>query len=512
MPLISGGAISALAISAAPDEPTVVPVVATGATDGALVVVDLYFYNPAAAEATLRIVNMSFFGGVDKTLLTPFTIGSGVEIGQPAQAFRTTPNAGRLQYVLTEENLPYLDYSLLGRKIEIYVGNFNYNTNTNDELVSWDDPFVDNTLVLAFKGIVSELSCDFIQGVVTVDFTDNRKLLDIPVIGDLYTAPDNLKGDTKPKLWGIGYSIAPVLEDPANLVYRVSTSGVNTVDEVRVGGIIWEEVFGTPSPGEWLRSDNVITLGGVPGSEVRVDARSEFYDEYLAGNLVAEIIQEVEVEPGLVVDFNVEAYYRIGYYVNSAVNKQDALDDIMHGIGGWWGLSPDGKLVIGLVKVPSGPTTIIYNEQNIAAFELVRVLSPIWRLAVQWRRNWQPGTAFYDGVASADKEVYEHPGAVTDQLSDDSIKTLYPDAVDAQTIPSIIISETHAETMRDNLWDIWSVVRRVWQIRVVPSVPVPSLMDVVEVDYPIFGSPRLFRVVGVIRSYGGGLNTITLWG
>lgn len=517
MPLLCEGTISELAIS---DLLLLgeTPVVATGSTLGDLVVVDILFQNPA--NDLLRLCNIGIFGystpheGVEKTLIVPFEISTGVDIEQYGQPARSTPNVGRLQFALTDTNQRYVHLGVLGGPITIYTGTYAFNHNSADELISWDDPFADDTLTTVFRGVVTGISCDVIRGIVTIDFSDFRFRLNEPYHTSLYDStpptPEGVKGRNRPFLRGHGISLEPVLYDPVNLIYNVSAGILDDVLQVRVGGITWNHVVSSPSPGEWSFSGGSVILGGDPGGgEIRVNAKSENCLNYIFGNLMAYVALPFTFDSSELTALNSEFPYQLGHYMVDPVNILDVLDDIAYGVGGWWAMSPNGNMVAGLIKAPTGTPVTTYAEVDLFQLELLRRISPVRSLQVEYQRNWQPGTVFYDGVDLAKKEEYKRPGILTDAVDSPAAPFEF-DTIDIQAMRSVITSSPGAIAMRDRLWEAWGVAREVWQIKITGDVP--SLMEVVELDHPIFDAPKLFRVTGVTRSYGGGLNTLTLWG
>jgi hypothetical protein len=115
--------------------------------------------------------------------------------------------------------------------------------------------FVDD-LDLVYTGHITNFGFDLTASggaVASINTTDASSDLDKSLVDDFYPADFvivSLRGKPRPQLWGRAYSIAPVIEDEADLIYRVARNALDDVLEVRVGGVPWRRRTGPGRRGE----------------------------------------------------------------------------------------------------------------------------------------------------------------------------------------------------------------------------------------------------------------------
>lgn len=494
----------------------------------------------SGSDVTLRLCNRgplfkSVAGALvqyDPRLLTPILLGNRISfpsVGIGTNSFslptRITPNGGTISFRLDVGTWITADYIWMGRVFRVYTG------------VSAAGRVEDLTLV--YTGIIAGLTADGDAMTATVRTTDASSLLDKVLVADLYNKDfsSSLKGRPKPQVWGRVFNIQPVLEQnkendfSANYAVSKNSPLLEAVTEVRVGGIPWDPVASDPGGGQWapwFDGANLIgfTLGGATdGGDVRCDARATGWDTLTTPDLITLIVNG----GGQSVDLDAMAEFRymnggdfVGYHTSTApISRLQALDDIATSNNSWWGVGLEGKFIAGGHDNPGtgnygfGAFSSI-GEVEIASIALAEVIPPAWRIRVEWERNWQPESQFFGAVTAEEQRRLSSSGTELEILQDDLVLAKNPLAVDVPTIGGLYWRVAGAYEVRTRLIRAWGVdatrMRRIYDVTAWVRPEEVTLYMTLTVDHPMVPSGRLFRVISVVRSIGGGPQQLQIWG
>lgn len=484
-------------------------------------------------------------------LLVPLNFGTTISAEQYGAAVRGAPSGGDISYDLNANQWTPLAYHYLGREVRVSAGEtaLGYAATisvaattagppviTSDDTVSISEG---ETIVMTVTGDVStgsnaELSPGQAQplervftgrvtdlkhtmtGVVRVSLstTDAGIDLDNPIVGDQYddTALEPLRGKPKPELRGTCKNVQPALIDDANQIYQVSRLALVSVEKVRVGGVEWQaSATGIAAAGQYTASlaAGTIALGSTTlGQEVRVDATGA---AITTAGLMTAIVTEAggSVDTDAMAQLDLDAPYLISWYTGTEpVNRLDALDQVMSGVGGFWFFNSVGECVAGVLAAPDDVAELTITPITIAGMASVGVLPPAWRIRIEYARNWQPVSNFLEGVTDAEREAMSSGGIIAAPFEDENIKTVEPRAVDVPLIRSLVLNEIDAIAIRDRLIAAWSVSRRLYDVSANDAVP--TLYGTVGIEMQMVDGN--FRVHSVLRSLGGGPMQLRLWG
>ena len=492
-------------------------------------VVELDLWDGSAIQ-TLRLCDVGSVLGVaaDPRLSVPLTIGSRIVTGDFGGALRTSgSNGGSLEFDLRDSRVGFqsapnpiwawLDYHWEGRTFRIYTG---------DRAARWVD------YTLSYTGRIDDLTHDTLKA--SVKLTSTSIDLDDVLVSDLYpqddSVPETIQGRPKPEVRGAVDNWAPILltdtDAGAPLTYQVSRLPLDDVTELRVGGIPWDRVALDPVAGQWSAdlAAGTVTLGGITGGlDVRVDARGVGWETMTTARLMTDFITEAggTVDADAIAALEEAAPYLIGWATGTEeINRQNAFDEIMGGVLGWWGDGVGGSIAAGVHEAPpvlDDPATIdnpdiipdvSLTAVNVDGIQLSALLPPAWRIRVEHTRNWSPLSSFADAVRETDKQRWEDPGIVAAAHEDETVKTAEPRAVDMPLIRSLVRSEADALAIRDRDASLFGTARRLYEAKAL--VDAPDLYSTAGVEYMrVSGS---FRVIGVARSFGAGPTTLQLWG
>ena len=103
------------------------------------------------------------------------------------------------------------------------------------------------------------------------------------------------------------------------------------------------------------------------------------------------------------------------------------------------------------------------------------------------------------------------PDTATTNRQDTDIRDLDPSALEGGTIATAIVGSTDATTVRDRLWDLFSVERQIATVTVKAQPLQVRLHQQVRLKRDRFGIDANFRVVGFSEDYGKSQVTMELF-
>ena len=488
-------------------DPAVLPIIAidVDAYDGQTTRTIRYCASSVPLVGTVGTVRAQYLPG----LVTPLKLGSSISAEQYGSPVRGAPAGGGISYDLREEEWAELAWHYQGREFRAYLG---------DTATGYP------SLGLVYKGRVADLTFP-VAGVIRaqLSITDASADLDNPIVDAVYpdTALEPIRGLPLPELiGGPCLSHEPVLIDDPSGVYQITRPIADfplvAVDNLRVGGVPWQQTTGTPFPGQYSvdLAAGTVTLGSTTlGMDVRVDAHTA---PITTAGLLRFLVERAggTVDDASMTALDLAAPYEIGWCTStSPVNLLSALDEIVAGIGGYWLFGPAGTFVAGVQETPTVlASTRTLTDREIAAMAESGMLPPAWRIRIEYSRIWAPQSTFGTAVTDAEKQRWSEGGTTAAAYENEDIKTAEPRAVDVPLIRSLVTNEADALDIRDRLSSAWNVPRRVYDLNVWfdNASPAPSLYETVDVDFQLVRGA--FRVHSVIRSLGGEPSQIRLWG
>jgi hypothetical protein len=477
---------------------------------------------PTTIDVALQLCNagplIRDFSGLklqyEPRLVTPILLGTRISAELYGRPAAPQPNAGTIEIML-DRNWPWFQfqYHWLYRTFRVYEG------------ISAEGDYAD--LALVYTGRISGIQYDNQKATLTT--TDASADLDKPLVTALYDAtfPVAIQGKPLPQLWGTGYSIEPRLINEANLIYQVSRRPLDSVIELRVGGVPWRQVAAPPAQGEYSvdLANGTVTLGSVTlGGDVRCDAK----DAAWATCDTAALITAIALQGGAAVDngstastmdqLSADFPALVGYYANEAINILDALDDIVAGNLCYWATNAAGEIIAGFLLGPEGSAAdFALTDVQIVSAQLAQSLPPAWRVRTEYARNWSPSSNFFGAVTEADQARWRSTGLTTQPpttsggFDPDQIRLLDPKAEDI-LLKSVVVSQADAETLRDHLALSLTgeIARGIYDVTAwLPAADVALYRNVL-LSYHLL--QKQCRVHGALRSIGGGPAQFQLWG
>lgn len=471
-----------------------------------IVALEIYFWDGAQTQ-TLRLSNVGQVSSLasrseayqyEPGLYVPLLLGPQISAENYGQADRGQIQGNAISFAVSPGVWPYLAYNWVGRPFRAYTGTKN------------------RALTQVFSGRIGGLTFDTGSPKGSFTATDASIALDGPLVSDLYdtTALPAIQGRPKPRLWGQGYSLQPVLEDENSQIYRISTAALDDILDVRVGGVSWDRVSGKPEQGQWSAdlANGRFQLGSPTLSlDVRCDARAVGWQSLTTAALMQQIIESAgfSVDAATMAQFAVDAPHLVGFYATDAINRLDALDQISAGIGGWWSFGPLGTLIAGVIAAPASTPDLSLSEVDVLSLQLTQMLPPAWRVRVEWQRNWQPASNFAQALSEAEQQAQSAPGIALTAYENDTLKANEPLALDVPLINSLVVTEADAQAIGTRLATAWSVMRRLFTVSTTDETT-PSLYGTVGVSFEMVDGN--FRVHAPLKGLGGRPSQLVVWG
>lgn len=227
-----------------------------------------------------------------------------------------------------------------------------------------------------------------------------------------------LAGRVRRKVFGVRRRLEGALVDPQNLVWEVTAGEAERILPV-IGGITAEpfgsglvydgdmdDVYGwTPVADHYVtdRRRGLVRMYSVPDKALAFDVWGAGVQRPREGDLLStvdHVVRELCAEAGVVASGSIDDLARVAPYSLGVVTSADGetlLEDLLHEVAaslfGWWGLDPDGRVVLGLVDIVDGLTTvtggggspIVLTSDDVASVRRVAETTAPPGVEVSWR-------------------------------------------------------------------------------------------------------------------------------
>lgn len=414
-------------------------------------------------------------------------------------------------------------YSFAGREIEVLCGG---------------DGFTFADFGTIFKGTCSSVS--FSDTEVSIQLRDFQELLNVPISRNYYGGTggwdggDDLKGKPKPLVYGYCQNIQAFIVDAQNLRYQIHDG---PVDEINVfdSGVqltyysnyltVADLDAATIPAGNFASSveNGIFKLGSSPAGEVTVDVRGDNTgNDYVesAPQVLERILTTrfgytlADYSSDSILSLHNANPDSIGYFVSDTVTASEALDSIINSIGAYYFFDREGILSVGRIEVPEVTSVYTFDETQIQIFEKEAVQTPVWRLSLDYAKNWtvMTGTSVAGAVPPAKVSFLSQEFRNVFQY-DVNILTKHILATDA-VYESLLTDIAPAQNECNRQFNLYSVQREMYKITVATQPLSLNLGQTVTLKYPRYGlsSGKNFVIIGMTEDSSLDLITLELWG
>lgn len=360
----------------------------------------------------------------------------------------------------------------------------------------------------------------------------------------------DLKGRSKPRLYGECEALPVPLVNTSKLAYQISDMRVQaiTVQAIDDQGVAitagtthaslsalmaatvtagqYDAYLGSTSDGAYVR------LGSAPNGIVTADATEGTND---AARTVAQIVRRILTGPGGLTDsdLDLDSFTALDT-ANSAVvglwtgtddmTVGDALDTLCASVGAFWTVDADGKFAVGRLDAPAPLESVAtLTDEDILqdGFELVVPSDtergiPTYRVIVEYGRIHH---VFSDAdmagsVSQADRARLKQEYRRTDPDDDAAVLLKHPLSKEL-VITTQLRTLAAAETERDRLAGLYGVEREIAVVPVSADTGAGiGINETVTLESARFGwaSGKDFRLIGRIHEYARARVTLIFWG
>ena len=222
-------------------------------------------------------------------------------------------------------------------------------------------------------------------------------------------------------------------------------------------------------------------------------------------------------------DLNAE----VALYATASMTVADALDKLATAAVGFYAFDEAGAIYAGVVKDPSGLTSVLdltQDQVEIKSLRVVRDIPAFSGVKLKLERNWTQQTSFAGAVTDASRAKWtgDHYSIATQNAANSS---KYPIAVQWESAdddvlaydqyPSDSSDPWHASydsDVKDTLCDLFGVHRRVYSFDTRWALYTLRLGDAINLTHPAFGfaGGANALVVGLVRNFSTGVTTLEI--
>jgi len=338
------------------------------------------------------------------------------------------------------------------------------------------------------------------KGVVTSLEVSGNDAFNLPITGSLQrlngALNDQVDADdqTLPLALGEVSNVEPVLIDPANLVYQVSTRPIGGIIEVRDRGL--------PVNFSQNLKNATFQLGAMPFGQVTCSVFGdagvsgvEHTDEI--GPLIRRLATEFgpdplspdEIDYDSFTSFEAANTQCVGVYVDERENLLNVLSLLARSVGSAVATSADGRLRIHQLREPSaGASVMTVSPYNMAqdSFRVRSKLDILTTFKMGYNRNYSPSAELSAGVP------VEHQRLLTEEwryvtASDPALVEKYKHTKEpeAELTALQVLAESQAECSR--WWSLFSQQRYIYTFTGFAECLQLQLGQDITVEYPRYG-------------------------
>ncbi len=440
-------------------------------------------------------------------------------------------------------------------------------------LLIGDDSGIYSAFSTWLKGKIEQPVFDF--DTIVFRLRDRTTELDVQVQSSVFAGtnsgstgieglPADIKGRTKPRIFGICYNIAPVLLNSASLIFGVNfdaagaTAAVNSFDAIYEGGNLLTLDTGVGTGGDTAnlaalqaavitagkyatcKAAGLFRLGSSPSLLITADVTE---NGTAANNHAPTLIKRLLLDAGVasgdisssdVTTLESAAGYNAGVYILDQSNYRNSLDILAGSIGAWYAPDKTGVYRIKQILNPGAGSSVFTfkryaigvaakaDESDIVAIERIASRDPgrgvpCYQVTLNYKKNW---TVMQGGdIAGAVTDAYtqflqlEYRSVVS---TDGTISNQF-DLAPQLTFYTVLTSSADAAAEVARRLAIYKVLRDTLLVTttfdaiLIDAIDLGSIVTV-ELDRFGYDAGKKFLIIGMDYNAAQNTVTLTLWG
>jgi len=409
------------------------------------------------------------------------------------------------------------DYAFDGRRVEVRVGRLGqaYATWSVALVGTLETPETDGTTIrLVLRDRLSDLET---WERPTYAGTNSAGL-------GLEGNANDLKGQTKPRVYGAVQNIAPRAVNDARWIYQVSDQLARVDAVYDNGGAVTRgadyaslaEIQTTaPAPGTFRAFQGYYRMGTKATGTMTADVTT-------TQQTVTTLLRQIALDAGIAAgDISADVAGDdsvVGIYAPNDATPRDLMDQLATSVGAWYGFDRLGRLRMGRLSVPVGPPARVWQGYSVMDLTLRRMLPPAKRVAVRYAHNWTPQQQVVGSLDGTPRqawlrEAYRTEADIRSSAVITALLNAWPNAAELQ-VDTELRDQAPATALAARLVALHGVPRLEFAL----NLPLDDLGDVdlgsvVAVDTPRYGmAGRLFVVIGMDTGQDGRSASVVMWG
>jgi hypothetical protein len=347
---------------------------------------------------------------------------------------------------------------------------------------------------------------------------------------------DDIKGQSKPRIFGRIALMPPVLVNTSKLIYQINAGAVDAIVNVFDAGAYLarstdytsqsDMETNQPSPGSFRSwpAGGCFRLGSTPFGQLSVCVAEKWdYTQISAG----AIIQRILMEKGftsldwLAADFtilNTKTVGALGISINAEESTASVLDRICATIGAWWGFDALGRFRIARLDAPSGTPAVTITDNEILELERQPVTTPVpWQVTQTADINLLPqDKKSMAGVVPDFRAAWFAEASRDQKASNSGVATSRALAVD-QSSEGLFASISQAQAEVNRRLSVFSARRDAVTLTLADPAGDYAYLDLggtinLVTNRLGYGSGRLMVITGLQADYRLNRLDLALWG
>lgn len=338
----------------------------------------------------------------------------------------------------------WLGYAWDGRQIILKIGD-----------PAWDyDQFI-----IVLTGVIHGLEV-INDTTLRLVFRDRMAELDIP------TQPNDFssgfaENEPIPMAYGELKNITPVLIDDVLKKFKIHDGQIDGISTVYENGSSVGFAPDLPN-GEF-------TLDADPAGKITCDCTGAkpggtYYTK--AGDIIKDLVTRVgpwidpdDLETASFTALNTDAPQPLGVYVSKRRNLLDVIEEIMESVGGFYGLTPSGKLDLQRWKVPGVPVLTVDRSDTLGKLRVELLNLPRWKTQLGYEKNWSIQVDGIAGIVTPARQAWLGKEYRVVTSKDATIKTRHLGATAPDVRGTFINNVADAQAEADRLQALFGVQR-----------------------------------------------------
>jgi hypothetical protein len=370
----------------------------------------------------------------------------------------------------------WLTYIFTNRAIRVYLGSPGWNKEGFE---------------LIFSGITANISSSSLDK-INIQFLDKMQLLNTPLSEATVDGSGTNADDLLPNLFGECCNVTPLNYNPATLEYKVHTTNIERIIEVRDNGVPITTFTPYPQYGSFI-------LTTAPAGTITASIQGDNVGGYT--NTVASVIKRIVKGFGKAstrftdADINLTNFYDfdathqqfIGIYLANKENVLDIINRIAYSIGAYCFINRLGKLTLLQLTLPGSGTPIEIKPRNIinGSFTMASVVPITPAVKLGYCRNWTVQDKLETGLPDEHKALFAKEYLIV-SLANNNVITSHKLSSEATQQDTLLLTKTQTTEEASRKLALFSTQRFIYSFDSFGDALLWELGQSVTLTYPRF--------------------------